>query len=78
MTCDVTMLFDNCMMFDGITSLINILIINQLGSLLMPNYFKGGLPIKSHFQLSIKSIGGSIYLVITINLFKYIYFVVAT
>lgn len=48
-TYDVTMLFDSCMMFDGITSLINILIINQLGSFFMPKYFEGGPPIKSQF-----------------------------
>jgi len=39
MTYDVAMLFNSCMMFDGITSVINILIINQLGSLLMPKIF---------------------------------------
>jgi hypothetical protein len=59
-TYDVAMLFNSCMMFDDITSLIDILIINQLGSLLMPKYFESGLPIKNHFQLSIKSVGGSL------------------
>jgi hypothetical protein len=66
------------MMIDDITSLVGLLIINQLQNLLMPKLFGGGLLIKGHFELSTKSIGRSTYLAITIHYFDINFFAIAT
>jgi hypothetical protein len=65
------MLFNNYMMFNDITSLINLLTIYQLEKLLMLKKNLEVVPIEGRFQLFIKLVGKLIYLVIIINLFKF-------
>jgi hypothetical protein len=59
------------MMFDNVTSQVNLLTCRLVGKLMLRFFLKSGFLVEGHFQLFAKLIGELNSLIITINVLKY-------